>query len=381
MKVLCVSAGLDAAFGGPPTCAANSAIAAKRAGIDVTVVFPHAHLAAAYEEPAAQALLAAGVDTKAFSLTAGSRGSARAWGVSWGLARWLWRHVGDYDLIHTHSAWSMPSLVAVLVGKWVGRPVVLSPHSSITRFDMSHATHPVLRLAKQALSRLYRATLSGVVFASPLESHDSRDAAGSGIGTVIYHPVRDVRLHRRGDRPSKTLKLGFLGRLHPTKNLEALIEGLKEMPCGVSLTVAGGGDPEYERRMRALAEATVVADRIKWLGVVDAAGREAFLADIDVLVLPSHHENFGLAAAEAMASGVAVIVGKNTGIADLVSAHDAGLVVDSAAVSIEAAVRRAIADPDAVDLWAKNGRRAAREALSVAAHGDALVKYYGRIAA
>ena len=110
MKVLCVSAGLDAAFGGPPECAANSAIAARGAGVEVMVVFPHQDPAAAQGEPAVQKLVAAGVEVRAFGLARGVSGAARGWGVSWSLVRWIWRNSGRFDVIHARSAWAVPTL-------------------------------------------------------------------------------------------------------------------------------------------------------------------------------------------------------------------------------------------------------------------------------
>ena len=156
MKVLCVSAGLDAAFGGPPVATANSVIAARQAGVDISVVFPHGNLAQACAEPAARKMLAAGVDVLSFPISIGHTGAARAWGISWPLARWMWRRAGDYDVIHAQSAWAMPTLIATIVGRLRRRPVVLSPHETLTTFDLGHAHHPVLRLAKVALARLYR---------------------------------------------------------------------------------------------------------------------------------------------------------------------------------------------------------------------------------
>ena len=47
----------------------------------------------------------------------------------------------------------------------------------------------------------------------------------------------------------------------------------------------------------------------------------------DVFIMPSHHENFGLAAAEAMSAGIPVIVSDQVGLADDIAEHGGGLIV------------------------------------------------------
>lgn len=380
MKVLRVSAGLDAAFGGPPNSTANSAIAAHMAGMDVTVVFPHKDPALALDEPAARRLVAAGVTVKAFKLSRGCAGGAAPWGVSMGLAGWLWRHTGDFDVIHAHSAWAMSTLAAVIAAKRKGRPVVLSPHESLTRFDLSHAHNLFLRGAKYGLLGLYRGTMAGMVFSSNLELRDSRRGKARRNWTVIHHPVDAGSATQAGPRQG-TLTLGYLGRLHPKKNIEALLAALAELPPTTTLTIAGAGDPGYEGQLKAAAARHDVASRVTWRGFVNGDEKGRFLTDVDLLVMPSHYECFGMAAAEAMAAGVPVVVSNNSGIADVVRSYDAGLVVDPAPAAIGDAVRTLTAAPNEIPRRAANGIRAARDALSTAAHGRALRSFYEKIVA
>jgi glycosyltransferase involved in cell wall biosynthesis len=95
--------------------------------------------------------------------------------------------------------------------------------------------------------------------------------------------------------------------------------------------VAGSGPREYEEAVRALSGSD---GRVKWLGFVQKSQREEFFRSIDVLVLASEYECFGMAAAEALIRGIPVIVSERVGIADDVREMRAGLVVEGEVESL-----------------------------------------------
>jgi len=76
--------------------------------------------------------------------------------------------------------------------------------------------------------------------------------------------------------------------------------------------------------------------------------------------------------------GRPVIVGKNVGLASLVSAEEAGLVVDPDDAEALQAALRALADPERRRRCGRNAYRAARQALSLEAMGDAHWQLYER---
>jgi glycosyltransferase involved in cell wall biosynthesis len=79
----------------------------------------------------------------------------------------------------------------------------------------------------------------------------------------------------------------------------------------VELVAAGATIPAeepYLQRCHALAADLGVADRFKWLGQVDRAGKLRLLESIDVFAMPTiHPEAKGLPVIEAMAAGVPVV--------------------------------------------------------------------------
>jgi glycosyltransferase involved in cell wall biosynthesis len=128
----------------------------------------------------------------------------------------------------------------------------------------------------------------------------------------------------------KTTRLLFLGRIHPVNalpNIFKAIRSLHDRGQDVELNIAGDGDSSYVLALKKMAINEGVADRIYWHGQVDAQGRDRLFAKVNIFVMASYHENFGLAAAEAMASGLPVVLSDQVGLAKDVIEFNAGLIV------------------------------------------------------
>ncbi|HBJ39136.1 MAG TPA: hypothetical protein DDZ51_31195 [Planctomycetaceae bacterium] len=119
--------------------------------------------------------------------------------------------------------------------------------------------------------------------------------------------------------PSGRLRLLWLGRFVPRKRLDLMLAGLEAAirdGCDVELWVVGqsGFVPNYER----LLDKFRYSDRIKHWGYLSRETVPDIIHDVDVMVQPSDDENFGSSVAEALACGVASIVGATNGTGDYV---------------------------------------------------------------
>jgi glycosyltransferase involved in cell wall biosynthesis len=139
------------------------------------------------------------------------------------------------------------------------------------------------------------------------------------------------------------LRILFLGRLDPRKGIENLLAAcriLRErggLPW--SLAVVGEGEPRYERSLLALVEELRIEADVRFAGAAYGPARQDVFAASDVVVVPSHTENFGMVVAEALASGVPVIASTATPWAGLES-EACGLHVSNSPESLAAAIER-----------------------------------------
>jgi glycosyltransferase involved in cell wall biosynthesis len=156
-------------------------------------------------------------------------------------------------------------------------------------------------------------------------------------------PRADLR--QRYDLGTGTIVLYF-GGLKPRKNLPLLLEMWAGVVAGrpsARLLVAGGG--AMLDALRARATALGVADSVRFTGYVAEAEKAAHFNLADVFVFPSAMEGFGLTVAEAMASGLAMVVSDRGSIPELVADGEGGFVRDpSRPASFAEALQRLLDD-------------------------------------
>jgi glycosyltransferase involved in cell wall biosynthesis len=121
------------------------------------------------------------------------------------------------------------------------------------------------------------------------------------------------------------LKLIFFSRIEQKKGLDILLNALTSVTVPYHLTIAGDGDAEYVDQLKAMASVNGITEHISWIGF---QGKNKFelLQQHDLMILPSHDENFGNVVIESLSVGTAVLISKHVGLADYVAKNNLGWV-------------------------------------------------------
>ncbi len=113
-------------------------------------------------------------------------------------------------------------------------------------------------------------------------------------------------------KPGAVLRLGSLGRLHPAKGYDFLIDALAilqsrgfESPAPYRVEIAGSGEDETALRQKAR---DLGIEHLEFSGFADDPAQ--FLAGLHLYLQPSRREGFCIAAHEAMQAGLPVIVSR-----------------------------------------------------------------------
>lgn len=152
--------------------------------------------------------------------------------------------------------------------------------------------------------------------------------------------------------------IGIVGRLAEQKGhsilLDAMLQIVKEIP-DVMLIVTGDG-PARQRLIEKTASLQLDKN-ILWFGAQPQNKVFELYAIMDVFVMPSLYEGFGLTAAEAMAAGLPVVGTKIEGLSEVVEVGVTGVLVpagDSDALS--EAILKFLKNPEKAKTYGKNGR-------------------------
>ncbi|OFW28326.1 MAG: hypothetical protein A3H97_00090, partial [Acidobacteria bacterium RIFCSPLOWO2_02_FULL_65_29] len=153
---------------------------------------------------------------------------------------------------------------------------------------------------------------------------------------AVVEPGTDRAPLARGSGGA-SVQLLCVAAIVPRKGHEVLVKALAAMPeRNWRLTCVGSidRDPRTVARVRQLIAEHGLGDRVALAGERDAAGVADAYDRADAFVLPTLHEGYGMAVAEAVACGLPVIGTATGAIADLVASAGASRAWDSAAAGI-----------------------------------------------
>jgi len=133
----------------------------------------------------------------------------------------------------------------------------------------------------------------------------------------------------------------FLSRFDRKKGLDLLLNAfvaVRHSHPDAVLVLAGDGDPALTAELRAQTNSLGIAADVLWTGFLHSDEKWAAMADADLFVLPSYSENFGIAAIEAMAAGLPVVITDQVGIHRDGARAQAGVVVRCDAAELSSAL-------------------------------------------
>ena len=377
MRVLHVIPSAAPVDGGPNFAVRALARGLVARGVDITVATTNAAGDASLDVPLDSPVIEDGVLYRYFARTVPG-----SWKFSWPLTRWLWAHARSYDVVHVHALFSYATIPGCRAAAHAPVPYVLRPLGTLSEWSLGHRRwkkRPYYAL----FERSHLDTASAIHVTSDAEAEDLA-RLGYGARTRVIPLGVDVtdrppvRARPEADRP---LQLLFLSRLHSKKNVPMLLRALAAAETTpVELTIAGEGDSGYRAELEVLTQTLGLSNRVRFVGHVEGDAKRRVLADADCFVLPSAHENFGIAVAEALAVGLAVIVTPGVALASQVAQAGAGLVTAATEDALAAAIAWAAVHPGALVEMGDRAWWLARNELSWATSCERLEALYAELA-
>ena len=316
-KILCVVAGLPADGGGFSEVVPALSAALVRNGAEVTIATRRdGPLSEATEKAAKE-----GVRIVAFLPSFPQRLY-----FSWQMLFGLGRLVREADVVYVHGQWTFPVWWAGWRALRSRRTLVMRPSGSLNPIQLAHsarlknlASHfdfPLLRHA-DAVHVTSEEERDWTLKIPGMENRADRIFVVRH-GVTVPERCRTGGTERSADTSSTTPRtLLYLGRLHPMKGLDLLLEalwihkGVRGSDEGAKATgirdarlILCGPDEDGTRAaLEKQAAELGIADSVVFQEPVHGDAKWRLIESADCVVLPSRSENFGLVVAEALACG------------------------------------------------------------------------------
>ncbi len=251
--------------------------------------------------------------------------------------------------VHIHGLWEQSTFIAARLAGAASIPYILSAHGMLESWAVNHK-----RLKKALYSALVeRANVQGAAALHALTTTEAQDYRRFGASrpiAIIPNGV-DIPLTRnpglflakfpalRGKRI-----LLFLSRIHPKKGVDILIEAWSKVArhhADAHLVLAGPDFESTQSKVEALIASHHLEDHVLFTGMLDEPLKSSALAAADCFVLPSYSEGLSLAALEAMAASLPVILTDRCNL-DHVARHGAGWVVPATALTLQSALEEVL---------------------------------------
>ena len=247
----------------------------------------------------------------------------------------------QYDLVHSHY-W-----LSGRVGSWAkqcwGVPHILMFHTlgAVKNVIGVGEEEPELRVATE--KQLVK-TCDRVIASTEREKGELIRHYGAPPETIGVVPCGvNLDLFRPVDKASARQQLGFdqkagivlyVGRFSPLKGIDRLLAAMTYLPHNqaVRLVIIGGdghNKPESQKLQR-LSKELGILNAVTFAGRIEQGDLAPYYSAADVLVVPSHHESFGLVALESLACGTPVVATKVGAMEVIVREGETGCVLTSA---------------------------------------------------
>jgi glycosyltransferase involved in cell wall biosynthesis len=376
MKILHVIPAISAIYGGPSTAIYTIAKSVLQQGIKVDVVTTTADGKNNLDVPLGQRIEKENIGFYFFHR------NINEWKFSWSLTKWLNNNISNYDIVHIHAIFCYPIWIASRIAKKYSIPYIIRPAGILDPWCIKQKAIKK-KLYYHLIEKKTLQNASAIHVTSELEKSSLNNLGFYHNLHLIQHAVKEtIDMCRKSPEEENEMRFLFLSRLDPKKGLSFLLDAMvivvKSSPS-IRLTIAGEGEPTYINNLLKKIKKLKLDNYIHLIGFVKDEKKHEVLKQHHVLVLPSLQENFALCVAEALATGMPVIVSDQVGLAKEIKKFAAGVVVPVAKTMLLAEAMLSFFAKQRWSLCSKNAINYANQKLTLNVLGKNLLELYETI--
>jgi glycosyltransferase involved in cell wall biosynthesis len=231
------------------------------------------------------------------------------------------------DVIHLNTLFLPATYLIGLVALVGRRKVIWSVRGELKPVALAYRTG-----LKKWMIALLKPLSAAIFFHATSREEIDYIKSQFGPKASVFMIPNLIELPRKANRKAQNYLL-FIGRLHPIKAIDRLIEAIDRSvrfrQSDYILKIVGLPDkPGYAEQLQQQISDLALTERIQFLGSVVGEAKQQLYADAYATFLPSHSENFGNVVIESMAQGTPVVASFGTPW-QILETHGAGFWVEN----------------------------------------------------
>lgn len=230
------------------------------------------------------------------------------------LLRNVYYKINEADIIHLTALFYPPSWIIACLAIILKKKVIWSIRGELEPNALEFSSwkkKPILLLIQKLAQ------------SKKINFHSTNITEYQNVLTILY-PINKtviipnyIDIHKMEDRNPSEQYMIFLGRVHPIKALDNLVNALAKSlifkQSTFKLFIVGPIEKqEYFTNLKHLINENELNGRILFKGELKGKEKNLALANAKFTILPSHSENFGNVVIESLAQGTPVIASLNT---------------------------------------------------------------------
>jgi len=224
----------------------------------------------------------------------------------------------DFDLCHQHGIWNFSTLISLIWAKRTGKPVIIQPHGTLFP-DTLAISATKKRIALNTYEGYNIKKAACIITTSENEKNAIKSLFKQKRVEVIKclfdvpvlvseNIVQSILNKYRIQKENYWL---YLGRIHPKKGIDLLIEAYKLLEERIPLVLVGPNEvPKYFKSIKKTIDDCGLSNEIKFFSEVPEIEKFALMRGAKAFILPTRSENFGTVVAEALGQQCPVICTK-----------------------------------------------------------------------
>jgi glycosyltransferase involved in cell wall biosynthesis len=205
-------------------------------------------------------------------------------------------------------------------------------------------------LSRFVLKRAFACISISNAVASFLKS--AKEIPDGSDSLVIYYGTANQSVsksHKPTLDAHSLFRIGTVARLTTQKNIPLLLNAIGELQNynvrEFNLSIAGTGP--LEKDLKRMAQQLGISQNVKWVGKIKEI--EAFYRNLDLFVLTSDYEGFGLVLLEAMSQGIPIIARRVSAIPEVLGIGHPGLIDSDNPIELATKIRSFLTQPHTME--------------------------------